>query len=761
MMNFDSIGARTSLSKGMAALSVLIVLSVAAIAGLSRYTLGAVGIGGQKYERVAAAKDLIGDILPPPEYIIEAYLEVNLLQSRVGKPQDHKERLAALEKDFITRRDYWKADPNLPAPLTAELTRDAGGHAEEFWSELRTTYLPAHEKGDATALASSFGKLSAIYGRHRTVIDDIVTKATALATETEDGAKAQADALGSITVAVGAFAVLMMVLVLQIIRRKLVTPVLGVASTLSNLADEALASAVETSTQLNLDSSIHVLRDLLYTHGDPRREGDKLYFGSQLINGNNAIVDELQRRCGGIATIFVDDLRIATNVLKPDGTRATGTNLVPGPVHDALFRDGKSFRGDSEVVGKVYLCFYEPIVAGSKIIGALVVGVERGELAAAHAMPASTAMNEVMRMQDATHRLTEALKAKAKADAQALSQRYVAADAVRRADALSKRAAQDQRLVVGALSRAMESLASTDLTHHITTEFPEDYRKLKADFAEASAILNQTIATIRTQSDAIHGISQEMSDASDDLSRRTEQQAASLEQTAAALDEVTVTVRKTANQAGDMNAAVNATRREAEGSGAVVDQAVRAMDAIQQSASQIAQIIGVIDEIAFQTNLLALNAGVEAARAGESGRGFAVVASEVRALAQRSADAAREIKDLITSSSQRVDEGARFVGQTGEVLQRIAKRVSDISQSLSEIAVSSGEQSVKLEEINSAIHQIDRITQENASMVEESTMAAHNLAQEAGRLQDLVLRFQVATDETGQVASSRRMVRAA
>jgi methyl-accepting chemotaxis protein len=249
--------------------------------------------------------------------------------------------------------------------------------------------------------------------------------------------------------------------------------------------------------------------------------------------------------------------------------------------------------------------------------------------------------------------------------------------------------------------------------------------------------------SIVTNTSGLRTGTEEITQASDDLSRRTEQQAASLEETAAALDEITATVRKTAEGAKQARDVVSQTRSDAEQSGEVVRHAVAAMSSIEQSSQQISQIIGVIDEIAFQTNLLALNAGVEAARAGDAGRGFAVVASEVRALAQRSAEAAKEIKTLISTSAKQVGAGVKLVGETGESLGRIVIQVAEITTVVTEIAASAQEQATGLHEVNTAINQMDQVTQQNAAMVEQSTAASHALAQETSELVRLTERFQI------------------
>nr|MBP6547201.1 chemotaxis protein [Phenylobacterium sp.] len=220
-------------------------------------------------------------------------------------------------------------------------------------------------------------------------------------------------------------------------------------------------------------------------------------------------------------------------------------------------------------------------------------------------------------------------------------------------------------------------------------------------------------------------------------------------------DEITATIRQTATGAKAAAAVVLAARGDAQASGDVVQQAVAAMSQIETSAQEISQIIGVIDEIAFQTNLLALNAGVEAARAGEAGRGFAVVASEVRALAQRSAEAAKEIKALISTSSQQVNSGVQLVGQTGEALQRIVDRVAEIDGMVGEIAATAQEQSVGLAQVNTAVNQMDQVTQQNAAMVEETTAAASSLKSEAGELTRLISGFDTGAAATTPAARRR------
>jgi methyl-accepting chemotaxis protein len=324
----------------------------------------------------------------------------------------------------------------------------------------------------------------------------------------------------------------------------------------------------------------------------------------------------------------------------------------------------------------------------------------------------------------------------------------------RQAEAEAQRQALElaQHGVVEALRAALARLSEGDLTAVITAEFSPQYEQLRKDYNIAMGNLQQAMRSVVENAIAIRAEAGEITTAADDLSRRTEQQAAALEQTAAALNQLTASVKSAADVAGQANQMVTTAKADAETSGKVVRDAILAMGEIEDSSVKISRITSVIDEIAFQTNLLALNAGVEAARAGEAGRGFAVVASEVRALAQRSSDAAKEIAGLISSSSTHVKRGVGLVGQAGDALGGIEKSVADIHNFVAEIAVSARQQSSGLAEINIAVTKLDQVTQQNAAMFEQTTAASHSLTQEAETLSATVAQFHIdrAEIESGQ-----------
>ncbi len=358
-------------------------------------------------------------------------------------------------------------------------------------------------------------------------------------------------------------------------------------------------------------------------------------------------------------------------------------------------------------------------------------------------VPAVGRKDEVGQMAEAVLAFKEAALEKVRVEADAVRARGQAETERHEREAEKVREAEQDAITISTLAEGLGRLAQGDLTYRIDVVLAPKAEQLKTDFNAAVAALQQTMSTISGSMANMQSGAGEISSAADDLSRRTEQQAASLEETAAALDQITATVRKTAEGANHARTVVETARADAQESAMVVGRAVDAMGEIEGSSKEIGQIIGVIDEIAFQTNLLALNAGVEAARAGEAGRGFAVVASEVRALAQRSAEAAKEIKVLITASSTQVGAGVSLVAETGKALQRIVTQVAEINGVVAEISASAHEQATGLHQVNTAVNQMDQVTQQNAAMVEQSTAASHALANEAVELARLMGRFSI------------------
>ncbi len=331
---------------------------------------------------------------------------------------------------------------------------------------------------------------------------------------------------------------------------------------------------------------------------------------------------------------------------------------------------------------------------------------------------------------------------------QRLAQEVLAAQEVAERERIASETRRQKELaqqqdIVTALADGLARLAEGDLQYRLLTQFAPAYEKLRGDFNGAMERLQKTMLEIINSTQAVHGQAGQMLQASNELAQRTEQQAASLTQTATSLHQVTATVRETAINAEAARASICDAGNDAKDSGKVVQKTVAAMGSIEDSSRKIENISGVIDEIAFQTNLLALNAGVEAARAGDAGRGFAVVATEVRALAQRSADAAKEIKSLIAASRRQVETGVKLVGETGQALAKIVAQVDKITALVVNIASSAGEQASGLVEVNGAVSQMDQVTQKNVAIVEESTAASHTLASEAQALTALLASFRI------------------
>ncbi|MDH5528211.1 MAG: methyl-accepting chemotaxis protein [Nitrospirota bacterium] len=294
--------------------------------------------------------------------------------------------------------------------------------------------------------------------------------------------------------------------------------------------------------------------------------------------------------------------------------------------------------------------------------------------------------------------------------------------------------------------RVAESIAEGDLSQNIEVTSSDETGRMLASMARMTERLREIVGDVRNGATGINSGSAELAQGNADLSSRTQEQAAALEETASSMEQMTANVKSSADNAAKANELANGARAQAESGGAVVEKAVTAMGEISDSSRKIAEIIGMINEIAFQTNLLALNAAVEAARAGEHGRGFAVVASEVRNLAQRAGGAADEIKKLIEDSVDKVNNGSSLVEETGKALMSIQDSVAKVTDIVSEINASSQEQASGIDQVNTAVAQMDEVTQQNAALVEEAAATADSLSEEARRLDQLMTFFRIGND---------------
>lgn len=733
----DKIFLRLSLSAGMMIYAAIGIVALAVNVGLASATLHRLGIGGPVYEQVVRGKDLVADILPPPEYLVEAYLDVLLAKDGKIKPNSFDR----MHKDFNERRAYWR-DSDLPEELKHQIIDVAGGEGEAFWFEVDQHYLPALTSGDSAAVDASLARLSEIYRRHREAIDQLVSMANAYADHQEAVAQAEMPRFKSVIAGVALLGFLMLGAGVYAVRRVVVRPISDVTRKIKDLDVQAAVRMRAVKAQMDLAPYMEYLDGALRTAGRPVLVQGALRYGETVIGPDASVIAEIERKSGVFAAILSERTVVATNLRDGNGGPITADRLMNETIRQTVLA-GSTFQGEVDVDGRPFFAIYEPILEGHAVIGILFVGAPTAADTRVKQSVAPLAASEILQMNQAANSLARSLDEHRQLDEAATAARLKGLDALRLAKALTEEAGTAQQEVVGNLSIALRQLASTNLTHRIDGAFPSDYVALKSDFNAAVDVLGETVQGIREQTGSVEGLSQEIAQAAHDLSLRTERQAANLAETAAALNEITSGIRRTADSAETSRRIIQDAQRDAESSAEVVRRAVAAMQDIQTSSQQIGKIIGVIDDIALQTNLLALNAGVEAARAGQSGQGFAVVAAEVRALASRSADAARDIKLLIESSSRQITGGAECVDRTGDALNRISEQVRDVARHVEEISSAAVIQAASLAEVNTAIAQIDTMTQQNAAMVEETTATSQHLAEQTRAMSGMMARFRL------------------
>ncbi|MEI6744984.1 MAG: methyl-accepting chemotaxis protein [Methylococcaceae bacterium] len=665
--------------------------------------MNTLNVNGPIYQRIVQGKDLIADILPPPEYILESYLVVLQLTHSTNTDEISTlvKRFDVLKNEYDTRHIYWQNE-TLESELKAPLLEQSYRAAQAFYKEAQQNFIPNVQSGNDDAMMASLAKMRESYEQHRMAIDTVVQRTT----ERNGKDELQAKSL-LVSYDVG----LLSIFVFSIIAAAFATWWIS-SGILKSLADaKKIANAIAVG-----DLSLKI--DTLQADeiGDLFRSMDKMQ------NALNLFVQAQDQMAMKHSQGYTKE--------QLDASKFSGTySRIAQQMNDLIQSRVALNRRVIEIVSQYakgdFLIDMDELPGETKIVTEAMRGIKQALLLIS---------NEIEML----------AKAGANGDfskrANAANFQFMFRDMLSDLNQLVSTCDTGFNDIL----RVSNSLAKGDLTQNITHNYPGTLGKVKEEINCTVENLQALVGEIKDSTRQINTAAQEIAAGNNDLSQRTEKQAASLEETAASMTELTSTVQHNAENAKEANSLARDAAHIASQGGVVVGDVVKTMESINESSRKVVEIISVIDNIAFQTNILALNAAVEAARAGEQGRGFAVVATEVRNLAQRAAAAAGEIKMLIGDSVDKIEDGSQLVGKAGKTMQEIVQAVNGVTTIMGEITSASVEQSTGIAQVNHAIAQMDDVTQQNAALVEQAAAGAESLEEQAQKLSITVANFKTA-----------------
>jgi methyl-accepting chemotaxis protein len=734
-----------TITKRFAVILLTLILGFSLFGVATITAMKKLNINGEIYRQIIQGKDLVADILPPPEYILESYLVTYQLKEAKTSEDISAliKRFQTLKNDYDTRHLYWQHEDNLDDSLRIPLLDESYRYAKDFYNETQNVFIPSIQNQDSITAFESFKKMSASYAKHRTTIDLLVERATKYHLDNESQAQHLLNQYKISLIIIFLFSIGISVFLTFFMSRRIINELgaepFSLIALAKNIAAGNLDNAIDIKNK-NRDSimfNMKIMQDqILERRLNAIRLHDEISrIKSALDNVSTGVMiadndlNIVYVNKSAIKVLNEDEIAIHKQLPNFDSNRLIGANIDSfhkNPAHQRkLLKElAEKYKATMMLGSREMVVFANPVIDEN--------GVRLGTVAEWYDRTAEAKTErEVSEIVTAAGNgnFTQRLNIEGK-------------EGVLRDLGIGiNQLMQTNEISLAEIAHVLQALAKGDLTQVISNQYAGTFGQLKDDANATVEKLKSIVYQIQSASNSINSGAQEIAAGNNDLSRRTEEQANSLEKTAASITQLTSTVQNNAENAKYANQLADAATTIAKKGSDVVGQVVDTMNSINESSRKVVEIISVIDNIAFQTNILALNAAVEAARAGEQGRGFAVVATEVRNLAQRAASAAGEIKSLIGDSVDKVEGGSLLVAQAGLTMNEIVQSIQGVTTVMTEISAASIEQSSGIEQVNQAISQIDEVTQQNAALVEEAAASAESLEDQAQKLLITVSHF--------------------